>query len=808
MVLFRFILCAVLSVGTSFIAFAQNNKTCADDCNCTISGDIIDAATEEPIPFAAVKVINTQIGSFSDENGHFEIRNLCSTEVDIEISHVGYKIVVHHHDIYHPRLQVRLASDDIILESIIVEGETVGAGFSSMSQTQLDSRTLSETRNQSFGDVAGRIAGVGTLKTGQNIVKPVIHGLHSNRILIINNGVRHEFQNWGTDHAPEIDPSLIDYLQVIKGAATVRYGPDALGGVILIDAPSMKLHEDLNGKIAVTGQSNGRSGEASIELHKGYDRTAFMLQASGLQQGDLRAPDYHLTNTGKKEWSAAFGAKYHWPAFDLNFYYSRFDQELGLLRSSVNGSLSDLLRSMESDVPPDTQAFGYEIREPKQQVAHDLFKISGQWNGKDQSLNVQYAFQKNDRQEFDLRRGSAPSINLELFSHSLDVDWQHPKLGNWEGSMGFQSIYQDNNNIEGTNTVPFIPNYNTSRIGFYLIEANELNESTSVELGVRYDYQHSSIRGRQPNNDIYSNELTFQNATATIGLVKKLGSATLRTNVGSAWRPPNISELYSFGRHRSAFEYGIWRYVVNETGRVNTRGVILTERERDAPPEMGLKWVSSYHLKKKNWDAEITAYINYLQNYFFSRPFGITNTVRGAYPFFIYDQSDAVFTGIDASTIIKHDTRWRSAVRGSYLYARDIENDDYFIGLPPMNLSYEIRYNHGRWGSFKGTELALGLDYNFRQFHAPRTVTIREILDAAQNDQNIFEMDDSNFDFQDPPEGYLLINFTARTNYRAFDFLFTVENLLNTSYRNYTDRFRYFADDLGINFRLSLSYNF
>lgn len=40
---------------------------------------------------------------------------------------------------------------------------------------------------------------------GLLLPNPVIHGLHSNRILILNNEVRQEGQQWGADHAPEID---------------------------------------------------------------------------------------------------------------------------------------------------------------------------------------------------------------------------------------------------------------------------------------------------------------------------------------------------------------------------------------------------------------------------------------------------------------------------------------------------------------------------------------------------------------------------------------------------------------------------
>ena len=165
-----------------------------------------------------------------------------------------------------------MAPEQMLLESIVVEAEAVKGDLNTNTATSLSSKELESVASESFGDVASKISGVSMLKVGQNVVKPVIHGLHSNRILVVNEGLRHEFQNWGTDHAPEIDPSLIDELTVVKGAATVRYGPDALGGVILINAPDMELNTPLKGEVRLTGKSNGRSGEATVKLQKGFNK--------------------------------------------------------------------------------------------------------------------------------------------------------------------------------------------------------------------------------------------------------------------------------------------------------------------------------------------------------------------------------------------------------------------------------------------------------------------------------------------------------------------------------------------------------
>ena len=65
--------------------------------------------------------------------------------------------------------------------------------------------------------------------------KPAIRGMQGDRIVIMNNGVRQEGQQWGSEHAPEVDPYLASRLTVIKGASSVRYGANAMGGVVLVE---------------------------------------------------------------------------------------------------------------------------------------------------------------------------------------------------------------------------------------------------------------------------------------------------------------------------------------------------------------------------------------------------------------------------------------------------------------------------------------------------------------------------------------------------------------------------------------------
>ena len=789
----------------------SQSTDCSRNCSCEVQGRILDSSNEQPISFVTVKIQGASKGTYSDRDGYFVIANLCEKEVDLEISHVGYKRIIHHHDIYHPAMQVYLAPEGLQLESVVIEGNVSASGLKAIAESKLSSKKLSQRQSESLGEVLKSISGVSTIKTGQNIVKPVIHGLHSNRVLIINNGLRHENQNWGLEHAPEIDASTAGRISLVKGAATVKYGPEALGGVVLIDPPRLELSSGLKGGVTTTYRSNGRAWDGNLLVQQGGKRYAWMGQISGLYQGDLHAPDYQLTNTGARERSYVVGFMRHWERLDLKVYYNHFDQELGILRGSVTGNLTDLERAMRTEPPDGTLEFSYDINNPRQEVTHDLLKLSGHYNFDDSRVNFQYGFQYNQRKEFDIRRAAnnlRPAIDLELTTHSLDASWLHPEFSSWNGEVGIFLQYQDNNNLPGTNTSPFIPNYNNTRIGFYLVESGPWGRST-LEFGLRYDYQHSSVRGREPRStDIFRNEYDYQNVSGLIGFKTPLSSyLEFTSNLGTAWRPPNISELYSFGKHQFNIDYGLWRYTQDENGNITTE-TVLTENERPVPSELGFKWLNSLVWKKDKIRAELVTHLNFLKNYIFSKPAGATTTVRGAFPFFIYDQVDALFLGVDADVTWQHHKKLRSDLKLTYLHARDVNSGDFFIGIPANRIGYELTYETTGFGFLDLFEVSLEGDYTFEQHLAPRVVTIGEIIASEEGSMNPFAEDDSNFDFLAPPSGYFLLNAYLRASIKQLSFSLFITNALDRSYRDYTNAIRYFADEVGRNFILSAKFQF
>ncbi len=778
-------------------------------CTYSIAGKVFNLETKEPLAFVSVQLEDTSQGTLSDESGYFKFDGLCEKEYTLSFAFLGYKTITHHHDFHHPFLEIYMAPQAYLLESIVVEAESSQSNLQSVALTKLSAEQIAASSSESLGDAVSQIPGVSTLRSGQNIVKPIIHGLHSNRILMVNNGLRHEFQNWGEDHAAEINLSSVDEIEVIKGAATVRFGPDALGGVILTNPNKMELTTPLKGQVRVLGRSNGQAGQGAVKLAKGFKRLSFLAGGAHTKQGDLRAPNYFLTNTGKEETSYYGGFRIH-PFAELNIegYYSHVDQKLGILSGSVFGNLDDIVNAISVDTPLYTMPFSYDIDKPRQETQHDLYKATVQYIGKKHSLKAVYGHQINQRQEFGVRRVDAPNIDLKLVTQSLDVDWSHENLLGLTGRFGIQLLKKANDNLPGTNTVPFIPNYDEKRLGIYLIESMDIGNHM-IEFGARYDYINSYIVGREPDNTIYRNTVVYKNFSGTIGLKAQLGEhATFRTNLGTAWRAPNVAELYRFGQHAFFLEYGLWRYTIDERfDFVTTSEGILTEEDRAVPAEVGYKWINTFTINRSNFRSEITGYFNYIENFIFSKPGGITLTPRGSFVFNIYDQTDAILWGIDMHNEWKHSPNFTSIMKGSYLWSKQTDDNDFFVGQPPAQLGYALSYQPSI-SFLDQTEFLLAFDYTFEQFQHPRILTVEEFLYSFQTDITRFGENAPDFDILPPPPGYFLTNFSWKSSFKNFNWQFQVRNVFNSSYRIYTDRLRYFADDLGRNFVLSLTYRF
>ncbi|MFD2965888.1 TonB-dependent receptor [Sphingobacterium bambusae] len=752
-----------------------------ENCAIRVSG-MVQSAQGEPLGDVIIRISKNRTAT-TNASGHFVLDKLCTGNYELSLSYLGYSPINVSFAIARDTvLQFTLHPDAIHIQDVEIIGQQQGSLSSSVHR--LSAQQVQENKGQTLAESLADISGVSTIGMGNSIVKPVINGLHSNRILIMNNGVRQEGQQWGVEHAPEIDPFIADRLEVIKGAQGVRYGADALGGVVLVTPAGINMDKALSGNFDLLGRSNGRGGvmQGSLEgAVKSIPQLGWRVQASTKKIGDYETPDYVVGNTGVEELNYSGALTYQWNSNTLEAFYSHFGTTLGIFRGAHIGTVADIEARIAYGRPFEAYDFSYKIEAPRQRVSHDLAKLK--WTHHfhaDRSLEVQYAYQRNHRREYDVRRVESddlPMADMVLSAQTMDV-----VLKQKNSSIGVQSLIQINNNTPGTGTTPIIPNFDSYNLGLFAIHQFHIGR-LHAEAGGRYDFKYLDVAGYRYRRDAVNDDgsieqylLTdtrrFHNASGTVGALYHITPRlSWKSNLGLAWRAPSANELYSDGVHHGSATY--------ELGDQQLRS------------EKGLKWMNTliWNGERLQFTADVYAQMLYDYIYAQPNPDSVRQTIRGTFPLFVYQQHDALFYGADLKLGYQLSAKLRYEATASLIRAKNLTLDTYLPYIPSDRFQQGISY-------------AL--------FGERQPLSYVKLAHRFVARQHRYE---ANSDYAAPPPAYYLIDFVASKQFdlasgRQFNVLFSVDNVCNTAYKDYMDRLRYFTHQMGRNFNLKLSYQF
>lgn len=772
----------------------------AQDCNHTLHG-VVRSDEREPLPSATITVENTHYYAVSDIDGRFVLQHLCPGRYILAVTFVGFeKQIVTVSIPASAPVTIELVPVSTVLEDVLIEGRQTPGAVSQTSAT-LQEEELDALHGKPLGESLKEIPGVSALQTGPSIFKPVIDGLHSQRILILNNGIRQEGQQWGVEHAPEVDPFIASQIEVLKGAETVRYGSAAMGGVIIISPPPLHQTKKIGGELNLGLMSNNRMGVFSglVEgtLAKGSD-WSWRLQSSVKKGGDYHAAKYNLSNTGLEEFNFSGAIGFEGERRAVEVYLSSFNTEIGILRAAHTGNLTDLQQSIETGRPWYVRDFTYAIDPPRQDINHHLLKISAEQDVKELGkISILYGGQYDHRNEYDIRRSgrdAKPSLSLKLISHVLDVSLDHEHQAH-SGSVGINgTVKQNTNDTEETGVRPLLPDFQQLSGGVFVLEKWKKNKWI-LEAGARYDYQHLQVLTFINNQQLIKPEFRFNFLSGTLGATVLFNSRLrLVSNFGISGRPPHVSELYSEGLHHGTASI--------EEGLMRKNGNIYTEQSM-IRNEYSKKWITTLQYTDDAIAADFSIYYNDINNYVYIRPTGTRLTVRGYFPVFQYEQTDALLMGSDAAVKWKINERFSFNSKFSYIYAKDQKHDDVLIYIPPAQWENGLTFTMPKVGGVNDFYFNVSVPTTFRQYRAPEVVDPESITTDVPG---------KTFDFAESPEGYMLLNakvgFSLPIGEHSVGISLSGENILNKSYRNYMNRLRYYADDIGSNFILRLSYNF
>ncbi len=762
----------LLFIFSAPFLFAQS------DCHYTLKIKVLDDQHKSALPGAVVKLVGYDKIVESDVNGIAIFNSLCKNSYEVIITFLSYHTISQKIELYSDKtitFELSPSVKNIANVTIISERTSVQ---STMSKIELKGIDLEKTRGLSLADALKEIPGVTTLQTGPTISKPIIQGMHSNRILIINNGIRQEGQQWGAEHAPEIDAFIANKLTVIKGAGSIKYGSDAIGGVILVEPNPLTDSSGIHGELNLVGISNGKQGVGSGILEGKLKKIpiSWRVQGTFKKAGNIKTPDYYLANSGFEEKNFSWATQYASKKFKTELFYSQFNTDIGVFKGAHIGNLTDLEKAFNATTPFYTSGFDYKIDRPKQHVEHELFKSKSDYVFNEKSkVSLVLARQYNLRDEFDkdlplndsLAALNKPELHYEITTYTTDASYQHSFTDKLTSSIGFNSIQQVNT-YEGR---AFIPNFINNNYALYSIHQYKL-EKIMFDLGIRYDYEYLKIYQWKSSSVLYSPERTFTNLSFNTGFDWNINkNLSYHLNIGTAFRAPSVNELYGSGLH-----HGEGKFIYsNENMKPEKAKAIITGIE-----------LQNY----KRISGHLDFYYKQMDGYIFMKPtFPATLSIRGAFPSFQYEQRDAYFTGMDAWLHYEITDYLKSTHKINIVRAYNTNDKSYLPYIPSDRFENGLKYEFKETKHFKESSVDLHVLYVAKQTRV-----------------------EANSDYKEAPDAYFLLNADAGTSIHIgkqhYEFGMSVNNILNTTYREYMNAFRYFTDEPGRSVVLRFKYHF
>ena len=545
--------CAVLN-----ISFAQNSLT----------GRVTAAEDLSEVIGASVYIPDLKRGAVTDKDGIYSITNLPKGNFLIECKFIGYGTLV-------KSVQVNGAVElNLTLSGLVTElNEVVVTGMSHSSELKsnpipvatLDNRSLTENMATNLIDNISKKAGVSQISTGPAISKPVIRGLGFNRIILLNNGIRQEGQQWGDEHGIEIDEFSVDRVEIVKGAGSLMYGSDGIGGVINFLAANPVSAGTITGKWISNYQTNNGLFANSLTNSGNINGIYWQARVSNkTARPYTNAYDGKVFNSGfhETDMNGFLGVSKAWGYSQLNV--NSFNQSVGLVEGDrdANGNFIRMKNTngLEEEVVATSKDLTtYSLFIPNQNINHlGISNTTNLYLG-DTRLQFNGGYQRNQRKEYgDVLNENSESLYFDLTSLNYNFTYFLPEKKDWQVSLGASGMSQNNRN-RGIEFL--IPEYGMFDAGLFGFTKRHF-EKLDLSGGIRFDQRKISIdplfldENGNPTLDktqtekFKSGNLSFSNLSASAGATYKISEQlSIKSNVSRGFRAPNIAELASNGKH-------------------------------------------------------------------------------------------------------------------------------------------------------------------------------------------------------------------------------------------------------------------
>ncbi len=600
-------------------------------------------------------------------------------------------------------------------------------------------KQLHNTIGTNLVDAVGHLPGLSQISTGAGISKPVIRGLGYNRVVVVDQGIRQEGQQWGDEHGLEVDEEGVHSVEVLKGPASLMYGSDAIAGVMILH-PEHPLEE---GTMQVKVGSQYQTNNGLYDYRVGFAGNTkgfvwnwhFLNKAAHCYKNKV---DGYVPGSFFKERDiqGMLGINRGWGHSWLRF--SRVSFTPGITEGELVGT--------------DFDGKSYGIVSPFQKVLHYKAISDNAWYFGDGTLKAVIGYQQNYRREFE--EEETPELAMRLHTVNYDIKYLHSLPHDWKISTGIGGMWQRNIN-QGEEYL--IPDHHLFDIGVFAT-AEWQYQKWHFSGGARFDNRHLKTTSLTEEGVLRFEALSknFTGITGSLGVVWNVTDRiNLRLNAARGFRAPTVSELSSNGVHEGSIQYEI--------------GNPELKAEKSTQLDLGFDYTSHYV------SLQASLFTNWINDYIFLARLPYETD---GYRTYQYREGDARLMGGEVSVDVHPINPLHFENAFSYVRGIQLDQPDEAKNLPMMpapKWTSDIRYEFPNFAKnhCRRTFLAFGMEYNFRQ-------------------NKFYAVDDT----ETATPSYALFNLSAGMDLHIFghnciELTFSCQNLFDKAYQPHLSRLKY-----------------
>ena len=665
----------------------------------TLSGTVTSGG--KPLVGVQVRLLDLDRSELTGEGGAFRFMNVPAGSYRVFAGLIGYASVTDSVEVKDADLSLafELRARAIPMEEIVVSGSPSPRPADEQYQSA-ESRSqvpLLNSPGGSFADKLADLPGVAVRANGSAPNRPVLRGLSDNRVLVLENGLRMgDIATYDPAHATPVEAIGISQVDVVRGPATILYGPSTIGGLVNVITgvvPTVSTRK-ITGTVAVEGSSGS-------DQYAGYFNTVFSrgaqalgVSAGGIHTNDIRIPDGTYVDPGSgtafaldrmpqtfdHSWEGGVGYAYQTTSGSIGIGGKHYEMNYGIPGVPPNADWAT--------VPPSTS----RIAQKRNLVElHGLRAVSG---GIAKQWRLDASYNDYGHSEFPTAQDStgvsdpqANHFHKQTFNGELQL--RHRPVNRLQGTFGLWTDIEDLT-IEGDQ--PLGPNSRTYGYAGYAYEELLLSSSTRLQAGARYDYNRIQTRPFPGSSDSVfqtSNESRLTNAfTGSLGAVHEFSPGLAGSiSLARSFRAPTVQEMFANGLDAASGTYSIGNSSLG--------------------PETGLGVDASLKGSFTRATFEVSPYANFISDYIYDF---LTGDTIQAFPVREFAATDARLVGFEAKVDIEAAPHVVLLASSDYVNAQNTRTDTPLPFTPPWRGVVRATYrDESRTGM---VEVRLAADQN------------------------------------------------------------------------------------------------